>query len=501
MMNRSNPTCVGTCLGAALMFAAGCEPKHQPTKTENGEALANVACSRCHSCPSPSFLPREEWPYLLAWMGSYLGHPADIELHPVLVDTRLVPPAPLVTREQFEAIRTYFLDQASVQYKEPELKPKPNPSPLFEPVPLAIPALVITMACIDSFDQTLLIGTSRPAELMVLERGRTSSIEVHSEPVGFERFGPIRRVALMGHFGRDFGLGRIVDFSLSEQKQQTVVDKHPRITAHRTADVDGDGIDDLFVCAFGDYPIGRVGLWWGGQETLQENVLFEEPGATWGDVADFDGDGDFDVMIAVANARPRLLAFVNEGERRFLPRVIIDRPVGWGYNRCLLVDWDKDGKPDLVESAGNNLELRGRPIKAHYGVRVLRNEGNWKFAEVLFERLDGAMDVVSGDFDGNGRVDLAATAFYPDWRSPTPTTALILTQRTDGAVERSSIDDRYWNRWMRIGAGDADGDGDIDLLLGAAQVPMAIPSEHVARYEELLRDKASVLLLRNRTVR
>jgi hypothetical protein len=423
-----------------------------------------------------------------------------MELHPGLIDHGLVPPQPLVSSEEFDSIRNYFLEQSALQYVEPPVRPKLPISSLFEPVPFALPASVITMAAIDSSDQSLLIGSSGPAALRLLERGRTTSIPVHSEPVGFERLGPLRRVALMGHFGRNFGQGRIVDFDLRSQTQteQVLVDGHPRIAAHRTADVDGDGRDDLFVCGFGDYPAGRVGVWWQGEETSQEEVLFEESGSTWGDLADFDGDGDLDIVISVANSRPRLLAFVNEGGRRLVPRVLIQRPAGWGYNRCLQLDWDGDGKPDLVELAGNNLELRGRPIKAHYGVRVLRNEGGWQFREILFERLDGAMDVAAGDFDSNGRPDLAVTLFYPDWRLEVPTTVALLLQQTDGTVELSGLDDRYWNRWMRVSSGDADGDGDTDLLLGAAQVPMAIPKEHAARYEQLLQNKPSVLMLRNK---
>lgn len=491
----------GISLVAVIACLCGCGPKPAGPTPRAGQALAVAACGQCHPCPAPSFLPTEEWPYLLAWMGSYLGHPPDLELHPLLVDQTLVPPQPLVTAEEFASIRHYFLHESSTQYVRPALMPAPPASPLFQPVPLPVAASIITLAAIDSSDQTLLIGSSNPARFLLLERGRTRSIEVDSEPVAFERIGHLRRIALMGHFGRDFGKGRIIDFDLRDETQRTLLDAHPRIVAHRTADIDGDGHEDLFVCGFGDYPSGRVGISWTIGGKVEEQILFEEPGATWGDLGDLDGDADLDVVISVANARPRLLAFVNEGGRRFSPRTIVDRPVGWGYNRCLQVDWDGDGKPDIVELSGNNLELRGRPLKGHYGLRVLLNRGDWNFEEHLFERIDGAMDLAAGDFNKDGRLDVAVTSFYPDWRLDVPTTIVILVQRPDGTLDRTGIDDRYWNRWMRISAGDADGDGDTDLLLGAAQVPMAIPSEHLARYGQLLNGKPSVLLLRNLSAR
>ena len=497
-MNTERLTRDAGWLFLVVVLLPGCSREQQPTGPLNGQALAAIACAQCHTIPAPSDMSREEWPYLLAWMGNYLGHPAEIEIHPALVAKHFVPPQPVVTREQFQAIQNYYLEQAPTQSQLPPPTPKPPVSALFQPLPFAINAAVISMVAFDPPNQALVVGLSRPAGMLVLQRGVTTPIAVTSEPVTFERLGEVCRIALMGHLGTDVRKGQIVDFNMQEGTRQITVDAHPRIAAHRTADVDGDGKDDLLVCGFGDYPVGRVGIWWGATNTMTEQVLFEEAGATWGDIADFDGDGDRDIVLIIANNRPRIIAFANEGGRHFIPRTVIERPVGWGYNRGLIVDWNGDGRPDLVETSGNNLELRGRPIKANHGVRVLQNEGEWKFREVLFEPLHGAIDVAAGDFDGNGRADLAAVAFYPDWRLPVPMTFLLLLQRPDGSVERTGIDDQYWNRWMRIAAGDADDDGDTDILLGAAPVPLAIPAEHKARYESLLQSKANLVLLRNR---
>ena len=487
----------------ALVFLSGCGQQspstNTPSKPLNGQALATVNCARCHTAPNPAQLPPEEWPYLLAWMGNYLGYRADIPIDSRLVATNFVPPQPLVTRDEFDAIRNYFLTQSAVDYVPPPLLPNPPVSPVFEPVPLPLTNSYVSMVAFDPTPGVILVGTYHPTSLLVLSNGIPTAFAVPSEPVTFERLGPIRRVALMGHLGYNAGVGQIVDYNTSDRTQKTVADHLPRVADHVTADIDGDGHDDLVVCGFGDYPYGRVSIFWGGTDKPQEQVLLEEPGAVWCDVADLDGNGKKDIIVTIANNKPRIIAFVNQGGRRFVQRTIEERPVGWGYNRCLLVDWDGDGRKDIVALSGNNLELRGRPLKSWHGIHVLHNDGGWHFHEILFEPLPGAMDVAAGDFDGNGRVDLAVTAFCPDWRNPFPTTFLLLLQQPDGSVQRATIDNQYWNRWMRVTAADVDKDGHTDLLLGAAEAESGIPQEYASHYHELIKGKPTVLLLHNRT--
>lgn len=192
------------------VLLCGCGDPSPPVERAEGRALAAIACVRCHALPSPGFLPSEEWPYLLAWMGSYLGQPSEIELHPVLVNTNLVPAQPLFTRAQFDAIRRYFLDESAIQYRQPEPAVKPPVSPLFDPLPFDLRVPVISMVAIDSTDQTLLVGSSNPPGLLVLRRGRTTSIEVPSEPVSYERVGSARRLALLGHLAYDAREGRVL---------------------------------------------------------------------------------------------------------------------------------------------------------------------------------------------------------------------------------------------------------------------------------------------------
>jgi hypothetical protein len=86
----------------------------------------------------------------------------------------------------------------------------------------------------------------------------------------------------------------------------------------------------------------------------------------------------------------------------------------------------RSGKLDIVGLAGNNLELRGRPITTQHGVRVLHNDGNWLFHEVLFEPRN-ILTII-----GVGRVSpLRAAESNPERRARSDAPYLQMGQRRE----------------------------------------------------------------------
>ena len=211
---------------AAIGGLSGCRRKPEASEIARGQSLAAVACAQCHSLPVPAQLPPEEWPYLLAWMGAYLGLPPEIQITPSLVDKNLVPTQPVMSREDFTLLQAYYVHRASEDHRRPKRLPQTPVSQLFDPIPLPVKATVVSVVAIDGADQTLVIGTSEPLpELLILRRGNTSAIPLFSEPAAYERLGELRRVSEIGYLAFDDRRGQVVDLDLSRESQHVLVDR------------------------------------------------------------------------------------------------------------------------------------------------------------------------------------------------------------------------------------------------------------------------------------
>lgn len=122
-----------------------------------------------------------------------------------------------------------------------------------------------------------------------------------------------------------------------------------------------------------------------------------------------------------------------------------------------MADFDGDGRADVLTVNGNNMEIPDPPARPYHGIRVLRQEGPLEFRERYVHPMHGAMQARAADFDGDGDLDIAAVAFYPDWEAEEPETFTYLENLGGLRFAPSSLGGEHWGRWLVLDAGDVDG--------------------------------------------
>src|SRR6266568_62221 len=220
-------------------------------------------------------------------------------------------------------------------------------------------------------------------------------------------------------------------------------------------DFNGDGKLDLAVVNFGDWNI--YVLLGNGDGTFQaaRSVYFASGGGfPWYVVtADFNGDGKLD--LAVSNYGDNSLSvLLGNGDGTFqAPQTT---PVGTNPAQVAVGDFNGDGKPDLVvSSVGNNT------------VSVLLGKGDGTFLPPLVTPVGpNPWYFAVGDFNGDGKLDLAVDDYgCPlDCNSSPSNTVTVLLGNGDGTfLPAPSL--TVGNGPAGVVVGDFNGDGKPDLAV------------------------------------
>jgi hypothetical protein len=488
------------------------------TSGHSGEELVAKYCTSCHLAPVPEQLPKESWPFVLKWMGNYLGFRDTSGALDGIVNIDIIPDKKIISSGDFSKIESYYLSKSKPQ-KEMFVSDRREyePTTLFNAeysIKDVAKGEFVSMVQFDPYSGYTFVGygteNNNRLEMYNKRFEKMADFKMKSEPVHLAPLDPGFRLSLIGDFSVDKGEGEVFEVrpgKFGRLDVRHLITGYNRLTQSLAEDFNQDGRQDLLLVGFGQGHIGRTSVvhQMANGEYGDEIILLNAAGSLCAEVRDFDGNGYPDIMLLVAQEYQELLLFLNQGKGQFQKKLLHKEFAGFGYNHFTLADFNGDGKIDVVTSNGNNMEIVETPLKAHHGVRILLNQGDLTWKEEYFFPMHGAIKSIAHDFDQDGDVDIASIAFYPDWDKEFPATFIYL--RNDGALSQSgkftasTLPDENWGRWMVMDSADINGDGYRDLILGAAYIGNGIAPRYEDRYKALAQQSQPLLFLYNNSGR
>lgn len=499
----------------------------QTKKIRVGRQKARVHCRSCHTLPRPSALDRTTWKeVVLPRMGHRFGvydgpeRPDSLieegEAGRLVDDANVFPKEPTISRETWEAIVAYYLQEAPAELPSPSNRP--NLTIGLDTFQLHVPLFrqdrpLTTL--VHAADSALYIGGAEGKTggmLAILENKVASAfkeqsvLSISGPPSSMRIDGSTLYLTLMGHLDpTDAPSGRVVKTPVrpldgGQRRYTTLFDDLQRPVHTVYADLTGNNREDVVVSEFG-FRTGSLS-WYEkvGEEAFERHVLRDVPGAIRSVVRDFTGNERPDVITLMAQGDEGVYLFRNEGNGQFEEERLIRFPPSFGSSSFELVDFDGDGALDILHTAGDNADYT--PVmKPYHGIRIFLNDGGNNFGQEYFYPLNGAYGAVARDFDHDGDVDIAAISFFPNYENSRRESFVYLENKGNFEFDASTFRETTLGRWLVLESGDLDRDGDEDLILGSFSAS-ALGSSYVPeRLQEVwVRNGPSFVVLENTTL-
>lgn len=206
-------------------------------------------------------------------------------------------------------------------------------------------------------------------------------------------------------------------------------------------------------------------------------------------LGDLNGDGVLDILMGGGNGQPA----------SWWPGQAVGKELSSSESRAFkedaryedvataIADFDQDGDNDILIASGGNRYPSGDEL---YALRYYENTGNGKFMRNTDfpEVIRNATCLVTGDFNGNGRIDIFLGSGYKAQEYPMAAGNVIIWNNGNGSsfapLDNGATADKGWEvdedppfkdficmdgDWK-----DVNGDGQAELVLGGEWEPIEI---------------------------
>ncbi len=456
-----------------------------------GARLAKQYCGTCHLTPTPQSLTKYIWQVnVLPVMASYLGirymnydpyRNLDDEEVQRLASQHIYPSQPVVSDEVWQKIVDYYVENApNASPVDPARSQRNHKLSLFSAqfVPLGkTVGAKVTAIGYDTTRQELWVAEPKKLYRWNWTKGLTHNYDL-----------PGTVVAIQVNDGRSLltEIGTLLPSELAKGSLYTLADD--RLTVLQTgnhrpvyslaADLNDDGVDEILTANYG-HRSGSLSLAVKrpNQDAYEEKVLLNIPGAVKCYVRDVDKDGRKDVIALFAQNEEAVYIFYQTGNLTFRADKVLQFEPEYGTSDFVVLDYNQDGIDDLAVVHGDNADY-SYGLKSFHGLRVFLGSANQTYTQAFFYPLYGATRVQAEDFDQDGDVDFAVSAFFPELTRLASESFVYLENTNPQAFQFKSytLDMPVPVKSLTLEKADIDHDGDQDLVLGQFSFsPVAVP--------------------------
>ena len=459
-------------------------------KQSEGEKLAQTYCASCHLFPEPSLLDKTTWknnimPIMAQQMGLQI---VNGEVYPDIqkgADGKFESVAS-VTPEDWAKITAFYEENA------PEKLPSQGRgqisviTDLFSVKPISIPQSSfpsLTYIKIDSTNQKIYAASDSMLSIFDKKAATILAQKVKETIVDIDFGNKLQKAGnRVGYFTNigilnpnDLAKGSLHSFNFDGKTNfkntGRILENLTRPVQSIAVDLDKDGLIDQLICGYGNK---NGSLIWNknlGSNKFQEQIIRPFPGAIKAYIEDVNKDGLPDIWVLFAQAQEGIFLFTNKGNGKggvsqFDSKEILRFPPIYGSSFFELVDLNKDGHKDILYTSGDNADYTTHVLKPYHGVYGYLNDGKNNYKQAFFYPINGCFKALARDFDKDGDIDIAAIAYFPDFKNQPKEGFVYLENKGKFTFSAMSIKEVNTGNWLVMDVADLDADGDEDIVLG-----------------------------------